>query len=161
MSCNPQPKSREVTFFRSHAFFQIYCAKPYSKCMLYSTNYSKLNEIQGNPCKKVTSRDIGWAMEDSYCSNLFKLGWKMTGGTRSFTIVSLARIRGVPTRSFRRGRHCIVLTQDLSTAFSTEFFYCRYYLQLLQVTSLKGREATRVNLSLKRFGRRRRPNCVT
>ena len=61
-------------------------------------------------------------MEVLDLSNHCKVGRKMTGRTRSFTIVSLARIRGVPTRLSRRGRHCAILTQDLSTAFSSRPF---------------------------------------
>ena len=94
-SSNTQPMSREVTFFWFQSFTLIYCVNLYSKCTWCTANCSKTNEIPRNHWKKVTSRDIGCALEDFHLSNHCKIGRKMTGGTGSYTIVSLARNRGV------------------------------------------------------------------
>ena len=109
-----QPMSREVTFFWSQAFFQLYCVTPHSKCAWCTTNRYKSNEMQQYPSKKVPSRAIGWAKQHLDCSNRCKVGRKITGGTRSFTIVGLARFREVFVLFSVFELLAYVLTQDFS-----------------------------------------------
>ena len=114
----------------------MYCVNPYSKCMRYTANCSKTNEISRSRWKIVTSRDIGCALEYLELSDSCKVGRKMTGGTKSFTMLSLAWIRGALIVIFHFWRACVALTQDLSTAFSSRPFNVHSILQLTEIHDL-------------------------
>ena len=99
-------------FFKDIVAFHWFCSNLVHITHIYYRDlYSKIREMLGTR-KKVTSRDICWAMEDLDLSNHRKVGRKMTGGTGSFTMLGLARIRGVFVLFFRFWIACAVTTHD-------------------------------------------------
>ena len=116
-----QPMSREVTFFWSQSFTQIYCVNPYSKCTWYTTNCSKTKEIPRNHWKKwlLETEVERWRTHTTPIFSNSDAKWPEGPGV-SLCWASLES--EVSLYFFHFWRHCTVLTQDLSTAFSSRRF---------------------------------------
>ena len=97
--------------------FHWHCSNSlYITCIYYTVSYNKFEQTS-EIRKKVTSRDLGWVLEDFYCSNPCKVGRQMTGGCGSFTMFILNRIRGVFILFFRFSFACNITTQGSCYSF--------------------------------------------